>query len=131
MTINGGGLGGRATSLAHNLTIAVPVFMGIGTGLYLAHRITPMTRGEFFLFGALFGFLIEIVLNSAWNDLILLGGAAMGLYGLILSSYTPVTDNPAPLNARKVLIVMTLGTAFMLVGAVIGDSLWNAVSGHG
>ncbi|WP_240703261.1 hypothetical protein [Thermococcus indicus] len=49
----------------------------------------------------------------------------MGLYGLILSTYTPVDDNPTPLNARKVLIVMTLGTGFMLLGAILGDSLWR------
>ncbi|WP_240703260.1 hypothetical protein [Thermococcus indicus] len=59
VTLNGGGLGGRATSLAHDLTIAVPVFMGIGVGFYLAHRMVPMSRGEFFLFGALFGFSLR------------------------------------------------------------------------
>ena len=129
VTFNGGGLGGKATSLTHDLTIAVPVFLGIGMGLYLAHRITPMTRGEFFLFGAIFGFFVEMVLNGAWSGLVLLGGAAMGLYGMILSAYTPATDNPAPLNAKKVLIVITLGTAFMLVGAVLGDTLWRLVEG--
>ncbi|ASA76964.1 hypothetical protein CDI07_01160 [Thermococcus sp. 5-4] len=129
VTLNGGGLGGKATSLAHDLTIAVPVFMGIGTGLYLAHRIAPMSRGEFFLFGALFGFFVEIILNGAWSGLVLLGGGAMGLYGMILSAYTPGTNSPAPLGVRKVLIVMALGTAFMFVGSVAGDTLWRLAGG--
>ncbi|AEK72847.1 hypothetical protein GQS_04730 [Thermococcus sp. 4557] len=129
VTLNGGGLGGRATSLAHDLTISVPVFVGIGTGLYLAHRIVPMSRGEFFLFGAIFGFFIEMVLNGAWSGLVLLGGGAMGLYGMILSARTPVVERPAPLGVKKVLIVMSLGTAFMLVGAVVGDTLWRLAGG--
>jgi len=129
VTLNGGGLGGRATSLVHDLTIAVPVFMGIGTGLYLSHHMAPMSRGEFFLSGALFGFFVEIVLNGAWSGLVLLGGGAMGLYGMILSAYTPGTDSPAPLGVRKVLIVMALEAAFMLAGAVAGDTLWRLAGG--
>ncbi|WP_240913593.1 hypothetical protein [Thermococcus sp. JdF3] len=129
VTMNGGGLGGKATSLAHDLTMAVPVFIGIGTGLYLAHRILPMSRGEFFLFGALFGFFIETVLNGAWSGLVLLGGGAMGLYGIILSAHTPEIENPAPLGIKKVLIVMSLGTVFMLAGAVAGNTLWRLAGG--
>ncbi|WP_246112240.1 hypothetical protein [Thermococcus aciditolerans] len=129
VTLNSGGLGGKATSLAHDLTMAVPVFIGIGTGLYLAHRILPMSRGEFFLFGALFGFFIETVLNGAWSGLVLLGGGAMGLYGMILSAFTPMVERPAPLGVRKVLLVMSLGTVFMLAGAVAGDTLWRLAGG--
>ncbi|WP_238516210.1 hypothetical protein [Thermococcus gammatolerans] len=129
VTLNGGGLGGRATGLAHDLTIAVPVFVGVGTGFYLAHRMAPMSRGAFFLFGALFGFFIEIVLNGAWSGLVLLGGGAMGLYGMILSAHTPVVERPSPLGVKKVLIVTFLGTMFMLVGAVAGDTLWRLAGG--
>ena len=36
---NGGGLGGAAKSLEHDLLLAVPVFVGIGIGIYLLNLL--------------------------------------------------------------------------------------------
>ena len=43
---NGGGLGGKALSLSHDLISTTPVFVGIGLGIYLLDKWLKLYTGN-------------------------------------------------------------------------------------
>ncbi len=126
---NGGGLGGRATSLAHDLVLAVPVFVGIAFGILILHIKRLLTPGEFFMIGAIQGYLIEIMLAGNIGLAWFLGGPALGIYGSMMACFAPkakVQDT----STHKILIDLILGTIlcfiFVILGAIIGDTIYTA-----
>ncbi len=128
---NGGGLGGKAKSLEHDLLLAAPVFVGIGVGIYILHMKRKLNPGEFFLLGAIQGFLIEIIFSGNIGFIIILGGGAMGIYGAMVACLSPAQEDNMKTN-KQLIIDVLIGTIFcfifVLIGAIIGDNLYNAIS---
>ena len=128
---NGGGLGGKAKSLEHDLLLAVPVFVGIGVGIYLLHMKRNLNPGEFFVLGAIQGFLIEIIFSGNIAFIVILGGGAMGIYGAMMACFAPAQEDNIK-TTKQLIIDLLLGTVlcfiFVLIGAIIGDNLYNAIS---
>ncbi|TFG03199.1 MAG: hypothetical protein EU539_12485, partial [Promethearchaeota archaeon] len=72
---NGGGLGGKAESLEQDLMLAVPVFVGIAIGIFLMNLKNKLNPGEFFILGAIQGFIVEFLfLGDITTIIILFGG---------------------------------------------------------
>ncbi|MFX1444251.1 MAG: hypothetical protein ACFFHV_12625 [Promethearchaeota archaeon] len=128
---NGGGLGGMAKSLEHDLLLAVPVFLGIGVGIYLLHIKRTLNPGEFFILGAIQGFLIEIIFSGNIAFILILGGGAMGIYGAMMACFAPAQEDNTK-TSKQLIINLLLGSVlcfiFVLIGAIIGDNLYNAIS---
>ena len=128
---NGGGLGGKAKSLEHDLLLAVPVFVGIGVGIYLLNMKRRLNPGEFFVLGAIQGFLIEIIFSGNIAFIIILGGGAMGIYGAMMACFAPAQEDDTK-TTKQLIINLLLGTIlcfiFVLIGAIIGDNLYKAIS---
>jgi len=128
---NGGGLGGKAKSLEHDLLLAVPVFVGIGVGIYLLHIKRNLNPGEFFILGAIQGFIIEIAFLGNIVFAIILSGGAMGIYGAMMACFAPAQEDNRK-TSNQLIINLLLGTIicfiFVLIGAIIGDNLYNAIS---
>ena len=124
---NGGGLGGDATSLWHDLSIAVPVFVGISVGILLTHKIKSLTRGEFFILGAIQGFIIEIFI--AGNILLFwfFGGGVLGMYGMMMACVLPKTPkiNLAKSSIVKIVLGSILCFFMVILGAIVGDTIYN------
>ncbi len=128
---NGGGLGGAAKSLEHDLLLAVPVFVGIGIGIYLLNLKRKLNPGEFFLLGAIQGFLIEIIFSGNIAFILILGGGAMGIYGAMMACFAPAQEDNVK-KLKQLIIDLLLGTIlcfiFVIIGAIVGDNLYNAIS---
>jgi len=128
---NGGGLGGKAKSLEHDLLLAVPVFVGIGIGIYLLNLKRILNPGEFFILGAIQGFLIEIIFSGNIAFILILGGGAMGIYGAMMGCFAPAQEDNMK-TSKQLIIDLLLGTLlcfiFVIIGAIVGDNLYNAIS---
>jgi len=74
---NGGGLGGKALSLSHDLISTIPVFVGIGLGIYLSDKWLKLYNGEYFAVGATIGLIIEVFLTGNFMLIVFIGGAAI------------------------------------------------------
>ncbi len=128
---NGGGLGGEAESLTHDLILAIPVFVCIGIGVFVINRRIPLRTGEFFLLGAIQGFLIEIIFAGNILFVWLFGGAVLGIYGSIMGSIVPTYETAIERSKKKSALIMIIGSIFcffmVIVGAVVGDTLCNLI----
>jgi len=127
VTLNGGGLKGEATSPPHDLILSIPVFLGIGLGITPTDRFPPLKPGEHFLFGAIFGLLIEIVIPGDLS--IMLVGGAMGVYGYIMKAFPPENRVEGEIGAvgllKRPLLTLLWGWAFIIVGAILGDTVYR------
>ncbi len=126
---NGGGLGGTAVSLWHCLSLAVPVFVGIGLGILVVHTITPLTRGEFFVLGAIQGLIIEIIIPANYPLLWWFGGPVMGIYGMMMGCVVPRTPGISTSKSSVVKILIGIPICFFMVilGAVAGDNIYGNI----
>jgi hypothetical protein len=129
---NGGGLGGKAKSLEHDLLLAIPVFVGIGIGLYLINLKKRLNPGEFFIIGSIEGFLIEIIFSGNITFILILGGSAMGIYGTMMACFSPKYDNNIK-SSRQIIINIINGTLlcfiFVIIGAIVADTIYNIFFG--
>jgi hypothetical protein len=127
--LNGGGLGGAALSLQHDLLLAIPVFLGIGAGIFILNLWKRLYSGEFFLLGAIQGFLVEIIFAGNFLDVWLFGGAALGIYGAMMGALTPKTEENQRRSAQKTVLILVLGIIIcfigVIIGAIIGDNLYS------
>ena len=127
VTLNGGGLKGEATSPPHDLILSIPVFLGIGLGITPTDRFPPLKPGEHFLFGAIFGLLIEIVIPGDLS--IMLVGGAMGVYGYIMKAFPPENRVEGEIGAvgllKRPLLTHLLGWVSVIVGAIFGDTVYR------
>jgi hypothetical protein len=123
---NGGGLGGKAKSLEQDLLLAVPVFLGIGIGIYLLNHKRKLNPAEIFIIGAIQGILIEIIFPGNIGFVLIIGGGAMGIYGTMMACVSPKHENNIK-SINKILIDLLVGTCicfiFVIIGAIIGDNL--------
>ncbi len=127
---NGGGLGGQATSIANDLILAVPVFVGIAVGILIIHIKRKLTPGEFFLIGAIQGYLIEILFAGNIGFAWFLGGPALCIYGGMMACFAPKAKIQ-DISTKKITIDLLLGTIlcfiFAILGAIIGDTIYSAI----
>jgi hypothetical protein len=127
--LNGGGLGGAALSLQHDLLLAVPVFLGIGTGIYILHFWKRLYSGEFFLLGAIQGFIIEVIFTGNILGVWLFGGAALGIYGAMMGALAPKIEDHHHRSTRSTILLLIAGMILcfvgVIVGAIIGDNLYS------
>lgn len=121
----GGGLQGQATSLAHDLAVAMPIFACFLLGWYLLQRRFAIAPATVFVLAGAHGFLLEIVLQGhvAPATVFLLGGPAAFVYGTI--AVCPAAPSSAGRPAtRRVLALGWLGVVGLLaVGGVVADWL--------
>ena len=125
----GGGLGGKAESLLHDFTLALPMFVFVGGGLLLSWRLFKMSAGEVFLSGAVIGLIIEVVMPLNLFYSWLFGGAALGIYGLLYWTAVPLVDRKNT-NGRSALNILggaLIGMIFAVISGVIGSWLWIAI----
>ena len=125
----GGGLGGKALSLKHDLLVAVPVFFGIGLGIYLLHFKFEITKSEVFLIASLIGLIVE------FNAGLMLAIPGMYFYGSMMAAGSwIVSDSEGDTSknlhsSSKTLVIVVLGliitAIFMLLGAIVGDNLYK------
>jgi hypothetical protein len=129
--LNGGGLGGAALSLQHDLLLAVPVFLGIGIGIYILHFWKKLYSGEFFLLGAIQGFIIEIIFTGNILGVWLFGGAALGIYGAMMGALAPKIEESHHRSAKSTILMLIAGIIIcfvcMIIGAIIGDNTWRII----
>lgn len=127
--LNGGGLGGAALSLQHDLLLAVPVFLGIGTGIYILHFWKRLYSGEFFLLGAIQGFIIEVIFTGNILGFWLFGGAALGIYGAMMGALTPKIEEHHHRSAKSTILMLIVGIIIcfvcVIIGAIVGDNLYS------
>ena len=117
----GGGLHGAATSLPEDWTRAVPVFLGLGVGLYVAVRTTGLTPGESFVSAGVAGLAIEIGLGASFSPIALgaFGGVAMWIYGTIVALPVRRTGAPSAPWVRAGLTTLLL-TGGAIAGGIVG-----------
>jgi hypothetical protein len=127
--LNGGGLGGAALSLQHDLLLAVPVFLGIGMGIYILHFWKKLYAGEFFLLGAIQGFIIEIIFTGNILGVWLFGGAALGIYGAMMGALAPKIEESYHRSAKSTILILIVGIIIcfvcVIIGAIVGDNLYS------
>lgn len=121
----GGGLQGQATSLAHDLAVAMPIFACFLLGWYLLQRRYAIAPATVFVLAGAHGFLLEIVLMGHADPaaVFLLGGPAAFVYGTIAvcPAAPAIAGRPA---TRRALALGWLGVVGLLaVGGVVADSL--------
>ena len=130
--LNGGGLGGKATSLTQDLFLAVPVFVGIALGILILDHWIPLTNGEIFVLGAIQGFLVELVISGNLALVWFLGGPALGIYGMMMSSFSKDSvQDETKKSLKYILIIFIVGSVLCyggaILGAIIGDTLYRAI----
>ena len=59
----------------------------------------------------------------------MLVGGAMGIYGYIMNAYTPENRVEREIGAngllKRLLLTLLLGWAFIIVGAILGDTVYR------
>ncbi len=123
---NGGGLGGTATSLWHDLSLAVPIFVAMGVGIQILHKFRNLYVTEFYILGAIQGLIIEVIMKISLLQLVFVGGAMM-IYGTMMSALS--YNNNKERKRYNILINLVIGTIFIyimvIIGAIIGDNIYN------
>ena len=127
---NGGGLGGKATSLSEDLLKAVPVFVGIGLGIYITHLLFGLKVADFFILASAMGFFVEILMTGNLLNLFIIG-AGIGIYGLMMASVAFPSEKASRSNGRDVVVLivgLVITVIGMLIGAIVGDTMYNSLS---
>ena len=121
----GGGLQGRATSLAHDLAVAMPAFAAFLLGWYLLRRRYAVAPAAVFVLAGAHGLLLEIVLMGHADPaaVLLLGGPAAFIYGTIAVCPAAPPSEGRPAGAG-VLALGWLGVVGLLaIAGVVGSWL--------
>lgn len=125
---NGGGLSGAAKSLTQDLLLAVPVFVFLGIALFLLKDRFLLTAPDFYTYGSIFGFFIEIILGGKIVLIFLFGGPALFIYGSMLATFAPKNFNTERKSKigifLKVVIILVVMFIFMIAGAILGDTIY-------
>ena len=119
---NGGGLGGKALSLSHDLISTLPVFTGIALGIYLSDRWFGLYTGEYFAVGATIGLIIEVFLSGSLNLIVFIGGAAMGIYGALMVAVAPenqVADRTPLRSGLLHIVCVVVSFLIALIGPIV------------
>lgn len=119
---NGGGLGGKALSLSHDLISTIPVFVGIGLGIYLSDKWLKLYTGEYFAVGATIGLIIEVFLTGNFMLIVFIGGAAMGIQGALMVVAAPENEvDDRTLVRSGLLHVVSVVISFLiaLIGPIV------------
>lgn len=129
---NGGGLGGKATSLTQDLLLAVPVFLGIAFGILVLDKFTNLSSGEIFAIGSIQGFIIEIIISGNFYFAWLLGGPALGIYGMMMAAlHKNESSIKTKRSNKQTFAILTTGTILCLtgaiIGAIIGDTFYSFI----
>ncbi len=126
---NGGGLSGTATSLTQDLVIAVPVFVFLGVSLFILSKYLGLDSSDLYIYGSLFGFLIEILIGGKIVLFYLFGGPALVIYGSMIATFAPKRINENKIQYMnsylKILIVLIVMFIFMILGAIVGDTAYR------
>lgn len=126
---NGGGLGGTATSLTQDLIHAVPIFVFLGIALFSLKNKFQLTASDFYTYGSIYGFFIEIIIGGKIAFFFLFGGPALFIYGSMLAAFAPKTLNTekeSKINVfLKIIIILIVMFTFMLAGAILGDTIYK------
>ena len=128
----GGGLHGKATSLAEDWIMSVPSFVGLGIGSLLARNILGANREDVYLGGAITGVTVEVLLSfllspdhgfmSLLASLVAFGGYAGWLYSALSS--LPILEYPRKMPSRVIspfitsFLVLTCSLAMNFAGFV-------------
>lgn len=124
---NGGGLGGKATSLKQDLLVAVPVFVFLGLALYILKHYFNFTSSDFYVYGSIYGFFIELIIGGKLGYFYLFLGPTLVIYGSMLAALAPkIPEQSKKVTIKKILeiiIVSAVMFIFMIAGAIIGDTL--------
>ena len=125
---NGGGLGGNAKSLAHDLIVTLPVYFGIGLGAYVLNSKRKLNPGEFFIIGGLTGVLVESFIGGALGLMIFFFGGVVCMYGVVNATFSPQQqDNQKSLKTALIHIILgiLLSVIFLLIFGIIGNVIYD------
>ncbi|MGQ4914574.1 MAG: hypothetical protein ACP6IU_07455 [Candidatus Asgardarchaeia archaeon] len=125
---NGGGLGGKAVSLIQDILLAVPVFVGIALGLIILNHWMDLFAGEFFVLGAIQGFIVEIITAGNFGLMWFLGGPSLGIYGAMMAAVKK-KEISGVATGKHFLLMLTIGTTLCFItavaGAIFGDTIYS------
>lgn len=128
---NGGGLNGTATSLQQDLLLVIPVFAGLGITLYISAIFFDLVASDFYVYGSIYGWLLELVIGGKLIYFYLFGGPALVIYGSMLAVFAPkIPRRNSKLHIHKVLeilFILVLMFIGMITGAIVGGMIYSLV----
>lgn len=127
---NGGGLNGTATSLVQDLFLTIPVFVLLGISIYLLKDKFALTSSDFFIYGSIYGVILELFIGGKLVYFYLFGGPALVIYGSMLATFAPkeLINKKQNVNSYlKFIIIIIVMFIFMIAGAIIGDTSYRFI----
>lgn len=129
---NGGGLNGTATSLLQDLFLTIPVFVLLGVALYLFKNKFQLNSSDFYIYGSIYGFILEIIIGGKLAYYYLFIGPALVIYGSMLAAFAPKEydeTKKGKINSYiKTIAIIVIMFIFMIAGAIIGDSMYTLIA---
>lgn len=129
---NGGGLNGTATSLQQDLILVIPVFVALGVALYLCGKKFGFITPEYYIYGSVYGWILELLIGGKLAYFFLFGGPALVIYGAMLATFAPKEKNQEgkiSINMYlSIMIVLVVMFIFMIAGAIVGDTIFRKIS---
>jgi hypothetical protein len=127
----GGGLQGKAPSLAYDLAATLPVFAGFILGWFISLKVQPWSETALYIGAGLHGFVLEFVTTGLmWHltAVLYLGGPMFFIYGSLVLVPRP----PDSRESRKPSILQSFGLwlltlLMMILGAVVADHLLHQI----
>ena len=128
---NGGGLNGEAVSLKQDLLVVVPVFVFLGLALYILNYFFSFVSSDFYVYGSIYGFILELIIGGKIGYFYLFLGPALVIYGSMLATFAPkIPEQTKKISINKVIeimVVLIVMFIFMIAGAIVGAIMYSAL----
>ena len=128
---NGGGLNGEAVSLKQDLLVVVPVFVFLGLALYILNYFFSFVSSDFYVYGSIYGFILELIIGGKIGYFFLFLGPALVIYGSMLATFAPkIPEQTKKISINKVIeimVVLIVMFIFMIAGAIVGAIMYSAL----
>ena len=126
---NGGGLNGTAVSLKQDILLVVPVFVFLGLALYIFKHKFNFVSSDFYVYGSIYGFILELIIGGKIGYFYLFLGPALVIYGSMLAAFAPkLSEQAKKVTLNKIIeiiIVLVVMFIFMIVGAIVGGMMYS------
>ena len=105
--------------------------MLLGVAIYLFKDKFILNASDFYIYGSIYGFILEIIIGGKLAYFYLFTGPALVIYGSMLVAFAPKEykniEKENLISYLKTMVILVVMFIFMIAGAIIGDTSYTMV----